>query len=145
MDTILVVNAGSSSVKFQVYEIAGGGELKCLIKGQMDGIGASPRLRAAAPGGKSMIDRSFAADEVADLPGAMQRTGAWLREAHTKALTDGFRGTDDGVLVERLGYPVRLVPGSPDNLKVTTMADLAQAEQILRRRMANDRQMTNDK
>jgi 2-C-methyl-D-erythritol 4-phosphate cytidylyltransferase len=63
---------------------------------------------------------------------------AWLREAHARALAEGFRGTDDAVLVERLGYPVRLVPGSPDNLKVTTMADLAQAEQILRRRMTND-------
>ena len=70
---------------------------------------------------------------------------AWLREAHAKALTDGFRGTDDGVLVERHGYPVRLVPGSPDNLKVTTMADLAQAEQILRGRLASDREMTNDR
>ena len=70
---------------------------------------------------------------------------AWLREAHAKALADGFRGTDDGVLVERLGYPVRLVPGSPDNLKVTTMADLAQAEQILRGRLTNTGQMTDDK
>jgi len=82
MNTILVVNAGSSSVKFEVYGIADGGELKWLIKGQMDGIGERPRLRAAAVDGKSMIDRSFAADEVADLPAAMQRTGAWLREAH---------------------------------------------------------------
>jgi 2-C-methyl-D-erythritol 4-phosphate cytidylyltransferase len=69
---------------------------------------------------------------------------AWLREAHARATADGFRGTDDAVLVERLGYPVRLVPGSPDNLKVTTMADLAQAEQILRGRMASAKQMTND-
>jgi len=64
---------------------------------------------------------------------------AWPRDAHERALADGFRGTDDGVLVERLGYPVRLVPGSPENLKVTTMADLAQLEQILRGRMANDK------
>jgi 2-C-methyl-D-erythritol 4-phosphate cytidylyltransferase len=64
---------------------------------------------------------------------------AWLREAHATALTDGFRGTDDSVLVERLGYPVRLVPGSSDNLKITTMADLAQAEQILRGRMTTDK------
>jgi 2-C-methyl-D-erythritol 4-phosphate cytidylyltransferase len=69
---------------------------------------------------------------------------AWLREAHAKALTDGFRGTDDSVLVERLGYPVRLVPGSSDNLKITTLADCAQAEQILLRRMVSGKQMTND-
>jgi 2-C-methyl-D-erythritol 4-phosphate cytidylyltransferase len=64
---------------------------------------------------------------------------SWLRRAHERALLDGFRGTDDSVLVERLGYPVRLVPGSPENIKVTTMADLAQAEQILRGRMRNDK------
>ncbi len=65
---------------------------------------------------------------------------AWLREAHERARADGFRGTDDGVLVERVGYPVRLVAGSRENLKVTTMADLAQAEQILRGRMARAEQ-----
>ncbi len=59
-----------------------------------------------------------------------------LLEAHARALTDGFRGTDDSVLVERLGHPVRLVPGSRDNLKVTTPEDLAMAEEILRGRAA---------
>ncbi len=64
---------------------------------------------------------------------------AWLRAAHATALADGFRGTDDSVLVERRGYPVRLVPGSPENLKITTTADLARAEQILRGRLAKAR------
>ncbi len=59
------------------------------------------------------------------------RTGLF-REAHERALRDGYRGTDDSVLVERLGHPVQLVPGAPENLKITTLADLALAEQILR-------------
>lgn len=59
-----------------------------------------------------------------------------LREAHDRALRDGFRGTDDSVLVERLGHPVRLVLGSPENLKITTTADLTLADQILRARDA---------
>ncbi|MBO0711930.1 MAG: acetate/propionate family kinase [Acetobacteraceae bacterium] len=80
MDTILVVNAGSSSVKFQLYGIEGAGDLRCLIKGQMDGIGARPRLRAESTDGKSKIDKNYAVEEVADLPTAMQKTGAWLRE-----------------------------------------------------------------
>jgi 2-C-methyl-D-erythritol 4-phosphate cytidylyltransferase len=58
----------------------------------------------------------------------------WLREAHARALADGFRGTDDSSLVERIGHRVRLVPGSPENLKITTMADLVRAEQILQGR-----------
>jgi 2-C-methyl-D-erythritol 4-phosphate cytidylyltransferase len=57
-----------------------------------------------------------------------------FREAHERALRDGYRGTDDSVLVERLGHPVQLVAGSPENLKITTPADLALAEQILRGR-----------
>jgi 2-C-methyl-D-erythritol 4-phosphate cytidylyltransferase len=57
-----------------------------------------------------------------------------LRDAHLRALQDGFRSTDDSALVERLGHPVRLVPGSPENLKITTPADLAQADRILEAR-----------
>jgi 2-C-methyl-D-erythritol 4-phosphate cytidylyltransferase len=47
-----------------------------------------------------------------------------LREAHERARREGYRGTDDAVLVERLGKPVGIVPGSPKNLKVTTREDL---------------------
>ncbi|HSD49799.1 MAG TPA: 2-C-methyl-D-erythritol 4-phosphate cytidylyltransferase [Candidatus Methylomirabilis sp.] len=59
---------------------------------------------------------------------------ALLRDAHRQALQDGFRSTDDSALVERLGYHVRLVPGSPENLKITTTADLALADHILQAR-----------
>jgi 2-C-methyl-D-erythritol 4-phosphate cytidylyltransferase len=69
----------------------------------------------------------------------------WLREAHARALADGYRGTDESVLVERLGHPVRLVPGSPENLKVTTATDLVHAERILRSRMARANGMTDDR
>ncbi len=58
----------------------------------------------------------------------------WLRAAHLKAQADGFRGTDDSVLVERLGHPVRLVPCTAPNIKVTTPTDLTQAEHVLRSR-----------
>jgi 2-C-methyl-D-erythritol 4-phosphate cytidylyltransferase len=56
----------------------------------------------------------------------------WLREALAKAAAEGVRGTDDAALVERLGVEVRVVPGSPSNLKITTVADLALAEALLR-------------
>jgi 2-C-methyl-D-erythritol 4-phosphate cytidylyltransferase len=41
------------------------------------------------------------------------------------------RATDDAALVERLGVEVRVVPGPPTNLKITTAADLALAEALL--------------
>jgi acetate kinase len=80
MDAILVVNAGSSSLKFQVFATDGTSDVKRLVKGQMDGIGTRPRLRAAAADGKPLIDHAYAPDEVADLAAATQVTGAWLRE-----------------------------------------------------------------
>jgi acetate kinase len=42
MDTILVVNAGSSSVKFQIFTVEGEGRLQRQIRGQIDGIGSRP-------------------------------------------------------------------------------------------------------
>ena len=59
MDTILVVNAGSSSVKFQVFAVEGEGELRRQIKGQMDGIGSRPRLRASGAKGEPLADRAY--------------------------------------------------------------------------------------
>ncbi len=44
----------------------------------------------------------------------------------------GFRATDDAQLVERLGKPVTVVPGSPVNLKITTKEDQRLAEQALK-------------
>jgi acetate kinase len=44
-DTILVINAGSSSIKFSVFDIAGD-QLDLLVKGQVEGIGTAPRFVA---------------------------------------------------------------------------------------------------
>jgi acetate kinase len=80
MDTILVVNAGSSSVKFQVFAVEGKSGPRRLIKGQMDGIGTRPRLRAEDADKTPLIDRSYVPAEVGDVPAALQTAGAWLRE-----------------------------------------------------------------
>jgi acetate kinase len=80
MDTILVVNAGSSSVKFQLYGTGRGGDLERLVKGQMDGIGVRARLRASGADGKAVIDQSYTVQEVPDLPAGMLKVGAWLHE-----------------------------------------------------------------
>ena len=80
MDTILVVNAGSSSLKFQVFAVGAATDLKCLIKGQMDAIGTQPRLRAVAADKKPLIDRSYPEGEVKDLPDAIHAAGTWLQQ-----------------------------------------------------------------
>jgi len=80
MDTILVVNAGSSSVKFQIFSVEGEGKLKRLIKGQMDGIGSRPRLRASGADSEPLADRAYPIESVPDVPAAMGIAGGWLRD-----------------------------------------------------------------
>ena len=80
MDTILVVNAGSSSVKFQIFERADSGDAQRLIKGQFDGIGTQPRLRAEGGNRAPLIDKTYATQEIADVATAIGVAGDWLRE-----------------------------------------------------------------
>ena len=83
MDTILVVNAGSSSVKYQIFGIEDAREIKRLVKGQIDGIGTQPRLAAQANDKSSLIDRSYEPQQVADVPAAISTVAEWLRETQS--------------------------------------------------------------
>lgn len=55
-----------------------------------------------------------------------------IMDAHTKAEQDGFDGTDDAVLAERMGHKVRLVSGSYTNIKITAREDLIMAQSMAR-------------
>jgi len=55
----------------------------------------------------------------------------WLREAVEGAAAEGFRASDEAMLVERLGRTVTVVMGSPRNIKITTPADLELARFFL--------------
>jgi len=57
---------------------------------------------------------------------------AWLAEALSAAKKEGYIGTDEASLVERLGRPVRIVPGTVDNIKITLPEDLILAESLLK-------------
>ncbi len=99
MDTILVVNAGSSSVKFQVFSVDSNGRLQRLIKGQVDGIGSRPRLRAGGAGGEPLADRAYPIENVANVPAALQVAADWLR---------------DEIRITPLAVGHRVVHGGPD-------------------------------
>ena len=77
-----------------------------------------------------------------NIEGTVDRQGLWeaqtpqvfRRELLLKAYAarDGFQATDEAQLVERLGHPVTVVPGSPLNLKITTKEDQRLAEQAIK-------------
>jgi 2-C-methyl-D-erythritol 4-phosphate cytidylyltransferase len=57
-----------------------------------------------------------------------------LMEAHESALAEGFTGTDEASLVERIGKPIKIIKSTHDNIKVTTKEDLVLAEKIVQKR-----------
>jgi 2-C-methyl-D-erythritol 4-phosphate cytidylyltransferase len=78
----------------------------------------------------TLIDTTLARHNVwlAQTPQAF--TYALIRSAHERAHEDGVTGTDDAMLVERISHPVRVIPGSRMNFKITTPDDLALAEAL---------------
>jgi len=99
MDTILVVNAGSSSVKFQIYSVEGEGKLRQQLKGQIDGIASRPRLRVSGASGDPLADRAYPIEAVADVTAAMDIAGSWLR---------------DELRIQPIAVGHRVVHGGPD-------------------------------
>ena len=57
-----------------------------------------------------------------------------LERAHRRARRDGFVGTDEASLVERLHIPVRIVRSGPENVKITVPGDLRMAVFLLKSR-----------
>jgi acetate kinase len=126
VDSILVVNAGSSSIKFCVYAVDGGTDLRLLSKGQIDGIGSAPRLRAVDGRDARLVDQSLGAGQVPDVPAATVRVAGWLQAHHggNKPVAVGHRVVHGGptfsapVVVddEVLATLERLVPLAPLHL-----------------------------
>ena len=129
-ETLLVVNAGSSSIKFQLFEIAAGDRLELEFRGQMDGIGTRPHLVAKDAAGSKLIDDNYAPGEVADVPGALDQLDDWLiaQLGGVAPMAIGHRvvhgGPDysaptliDDVVLDRLQRFVPLAPlHQPNNL-----------------------------
>lgn len=78
-ETILVVNAGSSSIKFQLFAVGAGDRLERMIKGQVDGIGTRPRLVAVTSQRAILADETWPPSEVATIPAALDKVIAFLR------------------------------------------------------------------
>jgi acetate kinase len=98
-ETILVVNAGSSSIKFQLFEVGTGDQLGRRLKGQIEGIGVHPRLSAKGEKGETLIDKTWPGADVADVPAALSKVVEFLR-------------AEIGTLPTAVGH--RVVHGGPD-------------------------------
>jgi acetate kinase len=121
-DYALVLNAGSSSLKFCVYRRPEADGWRLEARGQIEGIGTAPRLAAKDGAGGSLADLNLD-DSVHDGRSALDSLAAWLRSRYAGAhvLAVGHRVVHGGALYagpvvvtpQVLGELRRLVPLAP--------------------------------
>jgi 2-C-methyl-D-erythritol 4-phosphate cytidylyltransferase len=101
--------------------------------GAIAAIPVSDTLKRVSDGGRH-IEETIQRETVwqAQTPQTFQRQA--LEEALAAADRDGITGTDESALLERLGYSIAVIEGSPANLKITTTEDWAVAEALWRKR-----------
>lgn len=80
-DYALVLNAGSSSVKFCVFGRPETDDWRVASRGQIEGIGTSPRISARDAGDRVLIDQNLGA-EVRDGRDALGSLARWLRSMY---------------------------------------------------------------
>ena len=94
-DYALVLNAGSSSLKFCVFQRPAGESWHLAARGQIEGIGTSPRLSAKDAGGESLANQDVAARDGKE---ALDSLAGWLRSNYggSRVLGVGHRVVHGG-------------------------------------------------
>jgi len=83
-DFVVVLNAGSSSLKFCAYSRPQGDQWQLAGRGQIEGIGTSPRFSARDGAGTKVVDEALG-KTVGDARGALDTLAAWMREQYPGA------------------------------------------------------------
>lgn len=105
-DAILVVNAGSSSLKFQVFELEHD-DLAMRFRGLIDGIGTRPNFAVKDAASATVVDRALTTVEGGNPASCLAFLDAWLRQAvaGSQLVGVGHRVVHGGA---RYSAPVRI-------------------------------------
>jgi acetate kinase len=99
VNAVLIVNGGSSSIKFAAFEPVLREDPALLFKGEIEGIGRRPRFATRDARGVGLMEKSLDPDEVHDHSGAMVAISEWLRSirGETSLIAVGHRVVHGGV------------------------------------------------
>ena len=135
----LVINAGSSSLKFCVFQETAPQAWRLDARGQIEGIGTSPRFSAKDEAGTKLDDRALDSS-VRDAPGALDHLASWLRNRYAGArvvgvghrVVHGGAGYKAPTLVtpEVINDLKQLIPLAPLHQPYTVAAIEAVAERL---------------
>jgi len=145
-DYVIVLNAGSSSLKFSLYCRPESGSWGLGARGQIEGIGTSPQFSAKSGSGERLADQALDKTTVRDGRGALDSLAKWLRSTYggARVLGVGHRVVHGGA---RFSGPTLITPQVLAELKkLIPLAPLHQPHNLapirilaqLRRRLAED-------
>jgi acetate kinase len=77
---ILALNAGSSSVKFALFELAAGDDLSLVSKGEIEGIGTAPHFRAVDTAGHILAERRWTEGGTLGHEAFLTQLFAWIED-----------------------------------------------------------------
>ena len=102
-DYALILNAGSSSLKFCVFQRPEAEDWRLASRGQIEGIGTAPRLTAKNAGGEKLDDKKLDKDTVRDGRAAIDALASWLRSRYggARVLGVGHRVVHGGPKFDR--------------------------------------------
>ena len=121
-DSILVLNAGSSSLKFSVFQVKEAGTFSLPARGQIDGLGMRPRLRVKDAAGAVLADHAYDKAQARLVQDAIALTSVWLRDkcpvnliAVGHRVVHGGAGFAEPVVISEAVYAAleQLVPLAP--------------------------------
>ncbi|CAH1652562.1 MULTISPECIES: acetate/propionate family kinase [unclassified Chelatococcus] len=78
--TLVVLNAGSSSLKFQVFDMVDRADPELVWRGQYEGLGRAARFRVTQKSGALLDQAEWAAERGIDHEGALMHLVAWLQQ-----------------------------------------------------------------
>ena len=122
---VLVLNAGSSSLKFSVYQVISADEWPLEVRGQIEGIGTTPHFTAKDGSGEKLDDQRLG-DVIHDAATALDVLAGWLRARYqgVRVLGVGHRVVHGGA---RHAAPIVVTPKVMEDLK--TLIPLAPLHQ----------------
>ncbi len=138
-DAIVVLNAGSSSIKFSLF-VAERDELRLELRGQIEGLFTAPHFVAKSPDGKVKAEKSWSAGTRLGHEGALDHLVAYLRGelAGSELAGVGHRVVHGGM---QYTQPVRVDRAVVDALaKFVPLAPLHQPHNLAPIRLLLERQ-----